>query len=218
MNDYGVPAREDSCHLPRRGSGAVATRHTRRKACGERGTPPPAALRRRRLRAQGRTSPAGLLRARSRRALRAGHRDADHAYATSRRAPPHDPHSQQRRVEAPLRRGRHLRLPDARRLRAARCTGGDGGLTARRHHARWRDPGDDRGWRDGPAGRAGRPRWSARRAGATVAIAGDARPDGASARAVAERVDDAGRNAARVLDVLRSVSSRKSATMQGIPS
>jgi glycosyltransferase involved in cell wall biosynthesis len=41
---------------------------------------------------------------------------------------------------------------------------------------------------------------------------------GASARAVAERVDDAGRNAARVLDVLRSVSSRKSATMQGAAS
>jgi hypothetical protein len=38
---------------------------------------------------------------------------------------------------------------------------------------------------------------------------------GNAARATAERVDDAGRNAARVLDVLRSVSSRKSATMQG---
>jgi glycosyltransferase involved in cell wall biosynthesis len=41
---------------------------------------------------------------------------------------------------------------------------------------------------------------------------------GNAARAVAERVDDAGRNAARVLDVLRSVSSRKSATMQGAAS
>ena len=41
---------------------------------------------------------------------------------------------------------------------------------------------------------------------------------GNAARAVAERVDDAGHNAARVLDVLRSVSSRKSATMQGAAS
>jgi glycosyltransferase involved in cell wall biosynthesis len=38
---------------------------------------------------------------------------------------------------------------------------------------------------------------------------------GAAARAVAERVDDAGRNAAHVLNVLRSVSLGKTAMMQG---
>jgi len=41
---------------------------------------------------------------------------------------------------------------------------------------------------------------------------------GAAARAVAERVDDAERNAARVLDVLRSVSSRTGAAMEGAAS